>query len=60
MKPATAPRCLRLACLISAAHPMVFPAFAQDRPTLILIGKAVAQPDLTVVAGAVADNVMTH
>ena len=40
--------------------PLVIESFAQDRPTLILIGKAVAQPDLPVVAGAVADNVMTH
>ncbi len=32
MKSATALQSLGLACLISAAHPMVFPAFAQDRP----------------------------
>jgi hypothetical protein len=43
MKPATAPRCLRLACLISAAHPGVFPAFAQELP-VVASSSATAAP----------------
>ncbi len=43
MKPATASRCLRLACLISAAHPGVFPAFAQELP-VVASSSATAAP----------------
>ena len=43
MKPATAPRCLRLACLISAAHAGVFPAFAQE-PPVVAPSSATAAP----------------
>ena len=43
MKPATAPRCLRLACLISAAHAGVFPAFAQE-PPVVASSSATAAP----------------
>jgi len=38
--------------------PLVIESFAEDRPTLILIGEAVAQSDLTVSAGARADRMM--
>ena len=43
MKPAPASRCLRLACLISAAHPGVFPAFAHV-PPVVASSSATAAP----------------
>ena len=43
MKSATAPRCLRLACLISAAHAGVFQAFAQE-PPVVASSSATAAP----------------
>jgi uroporphyrin-III C-methyltransferase len=39
--------------------PLVIQSFAQDRPTLILIGEAVAQPDQAIAAGAMADAALT-
>lgn len=38
--------------------PLVIQSFAQDRPTLILIGEAVAQPDLAIAVEAMADTAL--
>lgn len=38
--------------------PLVIESFAQDRPTLILIGEAMAQPDLTTSSIAMAGNTL--
>jgi uroporphyrin-III C-methyltransferase len=38
--------------------PIVIEAFAEDRPTLILIGEAIAQADLATSVGAIADSMV--
>lgn len=39
--------------------PLVIQSFAQDRPTLILIGEAVAQADLSIAIGTMANAALT-
>jgi uroporphyrin-III C-methyltransferase len=38
---------------------LVIQSFAQDRPTLILIGEAIAEPDLGIAIGTMADAALT-